>query len=307
MTVRTAIIGGRPLVSIVTPSFNHAPFIEATIRSVLEQDYPSVEYIVMDGGSTDGTLDILRKYDGKLRWVSQEDDGQSDAIHRGFAEARGAVLGWLNSDDLYLPGAITAAVKHLSGNPTLGFVYGRAQYIDRTGQVIGNHVRTDWNVERLISQTNYIPQPATFFTREAYDAVGGLDRGLHYCMDYDLWIRLGLKYPALRASGLWAQMRLYPEAKTAAGQLPRIHEIQRMIRRHGRSTLPVWLQWDFVRDSWRAGLTSARAGSWLQAVRYWGPAAPHLANPYVLASGARVAGRRVRRLQRWLIKRLASR
>jgi glycosyltransferase involved in cell wall biosynthesis len=295
-----------PLVSIVTPSFNQGHFIEQTIKSVLDQDYPAIEYIVMDGGSTDDTLEILKRYEGRLTWVSEHDDGQSDAIDRGFARSSGGILAWLNSDDVYVPGAVAGAVRSLSEDPSIGFVYGRAEFIDRAGHVTGRHVWAEWNVDRLISRTNFIPQPAVFFRRSAYLAVGGLDRRLHFCMDYDLWIKLGLQFPVLRVPDVWAQMRLYRQTKTAEGGLPRVDEIKQMVRRYGRSRLPVWIQWDFVRDSWRAGVAAIRRGRWRAALGYWGPAIPHLVSPYVIGSGARVIGRRFRRLQMWLTNKLRA-
>src|SRR4051794_30278791 len=120
----------QPTVSIVTPSFNQAEYIEATIQSVLSQNYPAIEYQVMDGGSTDGTVDVLRRHEKRLRWVSQRDEGQTDAINKGFAQTSGEILGWLNSDDTYAPGSIAAAVKFLLDNPSVALVYGDADFID---------------------------------------------------------------------------------------------------------------------------------------------------------------------------------
>jgi len=129
-----------PLVSIITPSFNQASFLEATIRSVLEQDYPRIEYIVIDGGSADGSVGIIKKYAHKIAWwVSEVDKGQTDAINKGFGRANGGILAWLNSDDTYQPGAVSAAVKYLQEHSDVGMVYADCNFIDGQGQVIGMH------------------------------------------------------------------------------------------------------------------------------------------------------------------------
>lgn len=287
---------GQPLVSIVTPSFNQGQFIERTIRSVLNQDYPALEYIVMDGGSTDGTLGILKRYEDRLTWLSEPDAGQSDAIRRGFGRARGEILGWLNSDDVYLPEAVSQGVRAFAGDPNVGFVYGLAEFIDRSGLVVGRPVTESWNYARLVGKLNYVAQPATFFTRDAYEAVGGLDPDLHFCMDYDLWIKLGSRYSARHIPELWAQMRMYEETKTASGGLPRVLEIERMIRRHGRSRLPVWYHYDLVKGSWLAGLSAGRDGRWGMALAYWRRALPYVASPYFLTESSRAARRRIHEL-----------
>ena len=127
-----------PLVSIVTPSYNQAAFLEETIRSVLEQDYPRVEYIIIDGGSTDGSAEIIQRYADRLAyWVSERDRGQTDAINKGFARATGSILAWLNSDDTYQPGALREAVDYLLAHPDVGMVYGDGNFIDEHGKVIG--------------------------------------------------------------------------------------------------------------------------------------------------------------------------
>src|SRR5437762_13389355 len=158
-----------PTVSIVTPSFNQAQYIEATIRSVLEQDYPAIEYSVMDGASTDGTLNVLRRYEGRLRWVSQRDAGQADAINKGFAQTSGEILGWLNSDDTFARGAVAAAVKFLLDHPNIAMVYGDADFIDRSGRYIGKCAHVEpYDRHRLVHYSDFIVQPAVFFRRSAF-------------------------------------------------------------------------------------------------------------------------------------------
>src|SRR5512141_1228507 len=152
------------LVSIITPSFNQAPYIEATIQSVLGQDYPRIEYIIIDGGSTDGTVDVIRKYESRLaNWVSEKDKGQTDAINKGFARAKGDILAWLNSDDTYEPGAIRAAVQYLQAHPETGLVYGDCNFINVSGQVIGRFPAAQTDYARLRQGYVHIPQQAAFW------------------------------------------------------------------------------------------------------------------------------------------------
>ena len=272
-----------PLVTIVTPSYNQGQFIRATIDSVLTQDYPAVEYLVVDGGSTDGTIDILRGYGDRVRWTSGPDAGQTDAIHRGFAAATGKYIAWLNSDDVYLPGAINAAVAELEAHPGTGLLYGGAEFIDRDGAVIipAEPVQA-WSLEKMLRTTNLVVQPSTFFLREAYTAIGGLDTNLNYVMDYDLWIRLGSKYPVRSIQRVICQVRAYGETKSSTGGLKRMEELERMVRSHGGHGMPsanrreMWLALRHgtaaaVRDghpglaaalAWRSVPYAARAASW---------------------------------------------
>jgi glycosyltransferase involved in cell wall biosynthesis len=205
--------GDLPLVSIVTPSFNQGRFIRDSIESVLSQDYPRLEYICMDGGSTDETLDILRGYGDRLTWRSLPDLGQADAINAGFRQARGEILGWLNSDDTYEPGAVKAAVQHLAAHSDTAVVYGDAHYINQQNAVIGTYPTEDFSMDRL-AQACVICQPTAFIRRAALEAVGMLDPTLHYCMDYDLWIRVGRRFRIERINRFLANSRRYPGSKS---------------------------------------------------------------------------------------------
>lgn len=286
----------RPLVSIVTPSLNQGNFIEATIRSVLEQDFPNIEYIVMDGGSTDGTLDILRKYEDRLTWVSEPDGGQSDAIHRGYLRSRGSILAWVCSDDMYEPGAVNAGVSELISDPNLALVYGNAGLVDETGERIGICTWVEpFDLGRLINDVDFIAQPATFFTRSAYMAVGGLNPTLHWAMDYDLWIKLGTRYPVKYVPELWAMIRLHKDTKTGTGGLPRLLEIQRMIAGHGRRRLPTGFGREMMRLEYRAGKEALRAGHPAEALHAWSRSLPYLLTRNGAAFTARHLGRRVLR------------
>jgi glycosyltransferase involved in cell wall biosynthesis len=178
----------------VTPSYNKGRFIEETILSVKNQTYPKIEHIVIDGGSTDGTLDILKKYSDSLIWISEPDRGQSDAINKGWRMSNGEILGWLNSDDTYMPWAVETAVKYLSEHLDVHMVYGRCNLIDEYGKVIGRCQATRFNLADIVCGRCMVPQPTVFFRREVLDAVGYLDVNLHMAMDCDLWIRIGLKF-----------------------------------------------------------------------------------------------------------------
>ena len=206
------------LVSIVTPSFNQARYLEATLDSVLSQDYPEIEYIVIDGGSSDGSRAILERYSDRLAyWVSEPDKGQTDAINKGFARARGEVLAWLNSDDTYQPGAVRAAVERLRANPAAAMVYAEANYIDEGGRVIGRFPAAQTDYPRLRAGYVHIPQQASFWRAAYWKQVGPLDPSFYFAMDYDLWVRLAALAPLVFVPGeTWANFRLHRDAKTIA-------------------------------------------------------------------------------------------
>ncbi len=206
----------KPLISIVTPSFNQAHFIEATIRSVLEQDYPAVEYIIMDGGSRDGSVDIIRNYADRLAsWVSERDNGQTDALNKGFAQAKGEILAWINSDDTYEPGALASAAQYLIEHPQTGMVYADTNFIDRSGQKIGRFPAAQTDYRRLRQGYVHIPQQSAFFRADLWRQVGPLDQDFYFAMDYDLWVRLAKLAPLAYLPGkTWANFRLHTGGKT---------------------------------------------------------------------------------------------
>lgn len=206
-----------PLVSIITPSYNQAAFLEATIQSVLEQDYPNIEYIIIDGGSTDGSLDIIRRYAGRLAsWVSERDRGQTDAINKGFARAQGSILAWLNSDDTYQPGAVREAVEYLAAHPEVGMVYGDGNFIDERGRVIGRFPSAQTDLKKLQRGYVHVCQQSSFFRADLWRAVGPLDPAFYFAMDYDLWVRLARRAPLVYLPRTWANFRLHSDAKTIA-------------------------------------------------------------------------------------------
>ncbi len=229
-----------PLVSIVTPSLDQGRFIRQAIRGVLAQSYPRVEYLVMDGGSTDGTVELLRSYGDRLSWTSQRDAGQSDAIARGFARCRGEILAWLNADDVLAPGAVERAVREFQRAPEVGLIYGRGMILDEDGAETGPFAGTEpWNLWRLLHTLDYVLQPAAFFRRDAYERVGGLDRELCWAMDWDLWLKLAGVAEVRFVDHVLAGSREWGATKTATGGWRRIRELQAMVRRHaGRAWTP---------------------------------------------------------------------
>jgi glycosyltransferase involved in cell wall biosynthesis len=210
-----------PRVSVVTPSYNQGQFIEETMRSVLLQGYPNLEYIVVDGGSMDGSVEIIRKYEPWLAyWVSEPDQGQSDAINKGWRRATGEIVAWLNSDDIYLSGTVGAASTALMQSPEVAVVYGNYQQIDGEGELIkvGGASR-EFDLRRLLwTLSSYIPQPSAFIRRSVLEDVGLLDATLHYSMDYDLWLRIGVRYPLRYVEEVWSAARMHTDAKTVARQ-----------------------------------------------------------------------------------------
>lgn len=204
-----------PRVSIVTPSYNQGQFIEETFRSVLLQDYPNLEYIVTDGGSTDGSVEVIRDYERWLAyWVSEKDQGQSHAINKGFTRATGDFWAWLNSDDIYLPNTVSTAMYHLQEHPEWAIVYGSCEIIDSDGIIVGQFTGREFDLHRMLrTWSPPIPQPGSFFRRVALQDVGLLDETLHWGMDLDLWARLGVRYRLGFVPNLKAHYRVHPGAK----------------------------------------------------------------------------------------------
>jgi glycosyltransferase involved in cell wall biosynthesis len=228
-----------PRVTVVTPSYNQGGFIRETIESILAQDYPHIEHLIIDGGSTDETPAIVAEYTGHLTWISEKDRGQSDAINKGFRRASGEIVCWLNSDDVLMPRAVSRAVAEFSRDADLKAVYGDAYRIDRDGEVIGEFPKAGPpNLWKLVYFSDYISQPTVFLRRRALDEVGYLDEGLHWGMDWDLFIRIGKRGRIAYVPELLASQREYDDTKTASGGFPRFQELVRIMRRHGRRRYP---------------------------------------------------------------------
>ncbi|MBI5841106.1 MAG: glycosyltransferase [Chloroflexi bacterium] len=203
------------LVSIITPSFNQVAYLEQTIHSVLEQDYPCIEYIVIDGASTDGSVGIIKKYEGKLAyWVSERDSGQADAINKGFVRAAGDIIAWLNSDDYYLPGAVSAAVKVFEENLDVALVYGDMLAVDERGKTFNTLKYGQLSLEDLLC-FQIIGQPAVFMRRAALDDLR-LEPSFHLLLDHHLWIQIAQHGRILHVPQTWAAARYHAEAKNRA-------------------------------------------------------------------------------------------
>lgn len=235
-----------PLVSIVTPSFNQSAYLKQTMQSVFSQTYPHIEYIVVDGGSQDGSREIIAGYAQRLAWwVSEPDQGQTDAINKGFARSTGRYLAWLNADDILHPHAVAEAVAYLEEHPQTGLVYGDADFIDAAGRVVGRFPAAQTDYARLRRGYVHIPQQAAFWRADLWQQVGPLDPSFVFAMDYDLWVRLAKISRIQYLPRLWAQFRLHADSKT-------IQNDQRA--------------WDeMLRVHWREG------GGWLAPIvaKYW--------------------------------------
>jgi glycosyltransferase involved in cell wall biosynthesis len=235
-------LDAQPLVSVVTPSYSQGEFIEETILSVVGQDYANIEYIVMDGGSKDQTVEILKKYDDRIQWVSEADKGQADAVNKGFRLAKGNIIGWLNSDDTYLPGAIKKVMDYFDKNPDTVMVYGNAYYTDKDGIITDRYPSEPFNVSRL-AENCYICQPSVFIRADALKEIGELDVNLRTCMDFDLWIRFSKLFAGRIAfiEDYLATSRMYLENKTLSLREKVYDEITQTVKRHFGYVAPSWM------------------------------------------------------------------
>lgn len=204
-----------PRVSVVTPSYNQAQFIEETIRSVLLQGYPNLEYVVIDGGSSDGSQDIIRKYEPWLvYWVSESDRGQAHAINKGWARATGDLFAYINSDDYYLKQGIAAAAREFLARPDVGMLYGTAMIVDERGKEVRAWKARPFDMKIMLTEDNIVPQPAAFFSAQALQRLGHLDERMHMILDYELVIRIGMHFPAVCLPGTLARFRDHSRSKT---------------------------------------------------------------------------------------------
>ncbi len=230
-----------PKISIITPSFNQAQFIERTIQSVLSQDYPNIEYIIMDGGSTDGTLEILKKYDKKIIWKSAKDNGQSDAINKGLKIATGDIVAYLNSDDTYEPETFSKVANFFKKNPEKKWVYGKCQIINEEDQEIRkwitcykNLLLKKFSYSKLLSE-NFISQPATFWKKELHKEIGYFNEKENFCMDYEFWLRIGQKYNAGIINDYLSNFRYYSDSKSGSVNKKQFQDELRLAKKYGKN------------------------------------------------------------------------
>jgi len=258
-----------PIISIVTPSYNQGSYLEETILSVLEQGYPALEFFIFDGGSTDGSLDIIQKHQDQLTfWESKPDRGQSHAINKGFRMASGEIVAWLNSDDLLAPGALKVVAQAWQQNPGVGLITGQTEIIDQAGKPTGNVFGSEPNViNSLLSSENPVSQPSTFFSTSALKEVGFLDETLHMSMDWDLWLRIGARYPTLFIPKMLSKSRNWEMTKTRT-QLVRsgpehIRIVKNFIKQNPDFLTPMQKRQALGSGYLRKGRLDYEAGKWL--------------------------------------------
>lgn len=198
-----------PRVSVITPSYNQGKFLEHTIHSVLSQNYPNLEYIIIDGGSTDNSVEIVQRYADKIsHWTSRKDNGQAEAINEGFERATGEYVAWLNSDDLYLPGCIQKAVEALEANPDVAMIFGQVEVINHRGMRIGTFRPITYQFEDLLTYKCILPQQGVFFRHTLLNEIGNLNINLHFALDHEFFLRIGERYPIMGISDTLAQYRI---------------------------------------------------------------------------------------------------
>jgi len=232
-------------ISIVTCSYQQGRYLDATMRSVLEQENAEVEYIVMDGGSTDNSVEVIRRYEDQLRfWVSEKDKGQTDALIKGFNRATGDIMGWLCSDDLLLPGALELVSRYFEEHPEVDAVYGDSLWIDGDGNFIRPKKEMGFRRLAFLFDHNYISQPSMFWRRSLYEKVGGLDARFNLAMDADLWERFSRHTKIAHIPAYLSCMRYYPEQKTRAMRGRSLEEYDEI---RSRASIPMRALWPVLR------------------------------------------------------------
>lgn len=246
-----------PLISVVTPSLNQGAYIEENIKSVRGQNYPHFEHIIIDGGSTDGTIDILKKYD-HLIWVSEKDKGQTEAINKGFKRANGEIIGWLNSDDCYEPDAFFTIVRELNKAGGKYIVFGDCNLIDKKGDRIGyckGRLPHPNNFIKYWEKNYTIPQPAVFFYKDILHKIGYLDENLHYVMDYDFWLRISKHYQLHYIKEPIAKMRIHDRAKSSLSYEVFEREWFKILRKYWKESFSIhYLKYLLMAQNFRSNL-----------------------------------------------------
>lgn len=230
-----------PRISVITPSLNQGRYIERTIKSVLGQGYPKLEYLVIDGGSSDETLEILKRYEKQLTWISEKDSGQSEGINKGVRMATGDIIAYLNSDDMYEPGSLTAVAARFMADPSLMWLTGKCRIIDEDDREVRSVITKYKNFLLahyrywLLLIANPVSQPATFWKKEVVEDIGLFDPAESLVMDYDYWLRVGKSYqPAILDKNL-AAFRIHPRSKTSRSRFLMIRREYAVSRKYSRS------------------------------------------------------------------------
>jgi glycosyltransferase involved in cell wall biosynthesis len=302
-----------PRLTVITPSYNQAAFLEETIRSVLSQGYPNLEYMIVDGGSNDGSVEIIKKYADRLAWwVSEKDRGQADAINKGFARATGEIVAWINSDDYYLPGAFAEAVAGLQAHPEYGMVYGDVVAIDGEGKPINVMTYGDWGLDELM-QFHMLGQPSIFMRRSVLELGGHLDLSYDLLLDHELWLRLAQHAPIHYLPRRWSAARYHPAAKNRAQSANYGKDAYRIVEwmaahpvlaeRYRRMRRKIWagayrLDGHYLLDSGQAG---AALRAYLRCLWTHPPAALPVARRILFAAASLVVN--VDGLRRWYLDR----
>lgn len=241
-------------ISVVTVSFNQGRFIRQNIESVLEQEYPNFEHIIIDGGSTDETVSILKEYP-HLNWVSEKDKGQSDGLNKGFKKATGDIIAWINSDDMLAPGALEKVNQFFETNPDKSVVTGNQIIIDEYGKTVRTIPATSFSYDHLLNGTRTsVMQNSTFFRRSVLLDVGYLDERFHYTMDHELFVRIAAKYKSYAINENLACFRIWDESKTNTSQIRFFKELIKVKRIHHARLLSkgnIWLIWQFIKEPFK--------------------------------------------------------
>lgn len=240
-----------PKISIITPTYNQAKFIRQTIESVLSQNYENLEYFVIDGGSTDGTQDILKRYGKKINWISEKDAGQADAINKGLRKTTGEVLAYLNSDDILSPHALQVVGTYIAKHPDCDWVTGDCNVIGVDGEILLSHNWLISTYKRLLLRLysrwtlrivdNILPQPSTFWSRRAYEKIGEFNAAYRYVMDYDYWLRLSVYYYPHDLKKVLSGFRMQPESKSETSREALMAEGEIALRKNGARNWEIWL------------------------------------------------------------------
>ncbi len=244
-----------PLVSIVTPSYQQARYLPDNLRSIREQTYSRIEHIVRDGGSTDSSVELLRAAPG-VKWTSESDSGQTNALNKGIEQARGDIIGWVNSDDYLYRGAVARAVETFLRTGA-DAVYGRCRLVDGNGHHIGFYGTESFSYERLLTR-NIVAQPALFFSRQLYDRFGPFDETLEFAMDYEYWLRCARGLSFIYVRDLFAAYRIHAEGKTSKDAVRHAGEANHLRLRYGRGVIPAERLWIACARTYLGGLVKSR-------------------------------------------------